>query len=83
MIATCSESLINSRGVTVISVFCVTKEVGLRCCTSFAELLMDSEFRLQVEFVPESDTVWFVLVMRIVGYCGRLAGNRSGKIPSD
>jgi len=55
IIATCSESLMDSRGVTVISVLCVTKEVGLRCCTIFAELLMDSDFKLQVELVPDSD----------------------------
>lgn len=48
-------SFIASRGEIVISVLCVTYEVGLSCCTIFPVLLIESAFRLQVELVLESD----------------------------
>jgi hypothetical protein len=58
MIAACSVSLMDARGEIVISVLCVTYEVGLKCCTIFPVLLIDSAFMLQVELVPESDTAF-------------------------
>ena len=55
-IATCSASLIISRGETVISVLCVTKEVGLSCWINFPVLVVDVAPRLQVEFVRVDET---------------------------
>ncbi len=44
----------------MISVLCVTYEVGLSCCTIFPVLLIESAFRLQVEFDLESDACFVI-----------------------
>jgi hypothetical protein len=82
MIATCSVSLMDSRGEIVISVLCVTYEVGLNCCTIFPVLLIDSAYKLQVELVPESDTA-FLLTDCSLHQCLWWAEQVARCIPSD